>query len=91
MRSMDQRANEQQLAPRELLRRIGARLELARVNAGLSLAGAADLARLTRAELQLIESGRRGPLFYEAARLADLYGVSLDRLASTHTAPSELL
>ena len=59
-------------------RTVGRRLAAARRAAQVTIQDVADRLRLTPAELRLIESGKQTPGFLEAARLAELYDISLD-------------
>lgn len=54
---------------------LGARLRLARTEAGLSQADVADALGLLRPSVTLMEHGKRGVLALELADIARLYGV----------------
>lgn len=57
---------------------IGARLREARVRMGLTQRQAASLVNITREELSYYETGRRDISLGKLARLAALYGYSMD-------------
>jgi len=69
---------------------IASRLALARKQAGLTQGQVAKLLGLHRPSISEAEAGRRNVSAAEIAQLADIYGVSVDWLASSDTdAPNE--
>jgi transcriptional regulator with XRE-family HTH domain len=63
---------------------IASRLVLARKQAGLSQAQVAKLLKLHRPSITEAEAGRRNVSATELAKLAEIYGVSLNWLVSTN-------
>lgn len=69
---------------------IASRLALARKQAGLSQGQVAKLLSLHRPSISEAEAGRRNVTATEIARLAEIYGVSVEWLACTDSeAPNE--
>jgi transcriptional regulator with XRE-family HTH domain len=64
---------------------IASRLALARKQAGLSQAQVAKMLNLHRPSITEAEAGRRNVTATEMAKLAEIYGVSVDWLACTDT------
>jgi transcriptional regulator with XRE-family HTH domain len=64
---------------------IASRLALARKQAGLSQAQVAKMLNLHRPSITEAEAGRRNVTATEIAKLAEIYGVSVDWLACTDT------
>jgi transcriptional regulator with XRE-family HTH domain len=64
---------------------IASRLALARKQAGLSQAQVAKLLNLHRPSITEAEAGRRNVTATELAKLAEIYGVSLDWLACANS------
>ena len=64
---------------------IASRLALARKQAGLSQAQVAKILNLHRPSISEAEAGRRNVTATELAKLAEIYGVSLDWLGCTNT------
>ena len=69
--------------PRSKKAIVARRLRLAREQAGLTQAQAAELLELHRPSVTEIEAGRRRVTAEELATLSDLYGVSVDWLMGT--------
>jgi len=63
---------------------IASRLALARKQAGLSQAQVAKMLDLHRPSISEAEAGRRNVTAIELAKLAEIYGVSLDWLGCTN-------
>ena len=63
---------------------IASRLALARKQAGLSQAQVAKILNLHRPSISEAEAGRRKVTVIELAKLAEIYGVSLDWLGCTN-------
>lgn len=66
---------------------MGPRLRAAREQHGATLAGISRATGISSSTLSRIETGRRKPTLEVVLRLAKEYGVSLDELAGTATAP----
>ncbi|MEU2226731.1 helix-turn-helix domain-containing protein [Streptomyces sp. NPDC018347] len=66
---------------------MGPRLRAAREQHGATLAGISCATGISSSTLSRIETGRRKPTLEVVLRLAKEYGVSLDELAGTATAP----
>ena len=64
---------------------IASRLALARKQAGLSQAQVAKMLNLHRPSISEAEGGRRNVSATEIAKLAEIYGVSVDWLAGSDT------
>ena len=64
---------------------IASRLALARKQAGLSQAQVAKILNLHRPSISEAEAGRRNVTATEMAKLAEIYGVSLDWLGCANT------
>ncbi|MGK5628178.1 helix-turn-helix domain-containing protein [Streptomyces sp. URMC 123] len=67
---------------------MGPRLRAARERHGATLAGISCSTGISPSTLSRIETGRRKPTLEVVLRLAKEYGVSLDELAGTATAPA---
>jgi transcriptional regulator with XRE-family HTH domain len=72
--------DEPQTLPPDATERIGRLLGDAREAAGVSQATAARVLHAAQSRIAKIELGTRQVLLHEAVLLADLYGVSLERL-----------
>ena len=68
---------------------IASRLALARKQAGLSQAQVAKMLNLHRPSITEAEAGRRNVTAIEIAKLAEIYGVSVDWLACADTDSSD--
>lgn len=55
-------------------------LKAARVNAGISVKAAAEAVGVTEDTMYRYESGKSSPKIGTAVKLAELYGVSIDRI-----------
>ena len=69
----------------ELKGAIAARLTLARKQAGLTQGQVASLLELSRPSISEVEAGRRNVTATELARVAEIYGVSVEWLSCVDT------